>query len=150
MADSKVSDLTAATTTGGSDSLYLIQSSESKKVTVDTLFTNVTNPTFTGNITIGSARQTLGAAGIISNTLPVTILNLPGTDGVCSIHNGKTDGQLKTILVGANAGGTFTINRANIAGNANIQFFSSGQTATLMYQGDEWYVIGGTANVTYF
>ena len=28
--------------------------------------------------------------------------------------------------------------------------FSSGQTATLMYQGDEWYVIGGTANVTYF
>jgi len=139
MADSKVSDLTAATTTGGSDSLYLIQSSESKKVTVDTLFTNVTNPTFTGNITIGSARQTLGAAGIISNTLPVTILNLPGTDG-----------QLKTILVGANAGGTFTINRANIAGNANIQFFSSGQTATLMYQGDEWYVIGGTANVTYF
>ena len=150
MADSKVSALTAATTVGGSDQLYLIQSSASKSVTADVLYESIINPTLSGNITIGDSRQTLGSTGIISNTLPVTILNLPGTDGVCSIHNGKTDGQIKTILVGANAGGTFTLNRANVAGNANVQFFASGQTATLMYQGDKWFVIGGTANVTYF
>jgi len=150
MADSKVSALTAATTIGGSDQLYLIQSSTSKSVTADVLYESIINPTLSGNITIGDSRQTLGSAGVISNTLPVTILNLPGTDGVCSINNGKTDGQIKTILVGANAGGTFTLNRANVAGNANVQFFASGQTATLMYQGDKWFVIGGTANVTYF
>ena len=150
MADSKVSALTAATTVGGSDQLYLIQSSTSKSVTADVFYQSIINPTLSGNITIGDTRQTIGSAGVISNTLPVTIINLPGTDGVCTIHNGKTDGQIKTILIGANAGGTFTINRANIAGNANVQFFASGQTATLMYQGDKWFVIGGTANVTYF
>jgi hypothetical protein len=150
MADSKVSALTAATTVGGSDKLYLIQSSTSKSVTANVIYSSIINPILKGNIAIGDTRQTLGAAGVISNTLPVTILNIPGTDGVCTIHNGKEDGQLKTILVAANAGGTFTINRANVAGNANVQFFSSGQTATLMYQGDKWYVIGGTANVTYF
>ena len=149
MADSKVSALTAATTVGGSDQLYLIQSSTSKSVTADVFYQSIINPTLSGNITIGDTRQTIGSAGVISNTLPVTIINLPGTDGVCTIHHGKTDGQIKTILIGANAGGTFTINRANIAGNANVQFFASGQTATLMYQGDKWFVIGGTANVIY-
>ena len=71
MADSKVSALTAATTIGGSDQLYLIQSSASKKVTADVLFESIINPTLSGNITIGDTRQTLGSAGIISNTLQI-------------------------------------------------------------------------------
>jgi len=64
-----------------------------------------------------------------------------------TMHPGMANGQIKVILTTAASGGTYYINRANIAGNANVQFDSIGDTATLMYQGDDWYMIGGTANV---
>jgi len=147
MADSKVSGLTAATTVGGSDQLYLIQSSTSKSVTASVLFSNIDNPNVSGNIVVGDTRQTLGSPGIISNTLPVTLLSVGGTDGPLSIHPGKENGQIKIILTTAASGGTYYINTANIAGNSNVQFDTIGDTATLLYQGEDWYVIGGTANV---
>jgi hypothetical protein len=147
MADSKVSALTAATSVGGSDQLYLIQSSASKSVTADVLYSSISNPTITGNVVIGDTRQNLNSPGVISNILPVTLLTVGGTDGVLSIHPGVEDGQVKIILTTAAAGGTYYINRANIAGNANVQFDTIGDTATLMYQGNDWFMIGGTANV---
>ena len=147
MADSKVSALTAATTIGGSDQFYLVQSSTSKSVTANEWYSSINNPIVKGNIIVGDTRQSLGAPGIISNTLPVTLLSVGGTDGVLTIHPGKENGQIKVILTTAASGGTYYINRANIAGNANVQFDSIGDTATLMYQGDDWYMIGGTANV---
>ena len=48
-----------------------------------------------------------------------------------------------------NGGGTFTLLKGNIAGNANVQFFRVGQSATLMYQGDKWFPLGGTANIIF-
>ena len=147
MADSIVSTLTAATSVGGSDKLYLVQSTTSKSVTASVLFSDIKNPTLEGNIIVGDTRQSLGSPGIISNTLPITLLSVGGTDGVLTIHPGKENGQIKIILTTAAAGGTYYVNTANIAGNANVQFDSIGDTATLMYQGDDWYVIGGTANV---
>ena len=85
--------------------------------------------------------------GIISNTLSVTLLTVGGTDGVLTIHPGKVNGEIKIILTTAAAGGTYYINTANVAGDANVQFDTVGDTATLMYEGDDWFVIGGTANV---
>ena len=147
MADSKVSDLIAATSVGGSDQLYLVQSTTSKSVTANVLYSSIDNPIVKGNIVVGDTRQSLGAPGIISNTLPITLLSVGGTDGVLTIHPGKEDGQIKIILTTAAAGGTYYINRSNIAGNANVQFDSIGDSATLMYQDADWYMIGGTANV---
>lgn len=147
MADSKVSGLTAATSVGGSDQLYLVQSSTSKSLTAEVLFQNISNPTTTGNITVGGSLDTITAPGTIANNIPVTLLTVPGTDGELSIHPGKANGQIKVILTAAAAGGTFYINRSNIAGNANVQFDTIGDTATLMYHGEDWHMIGGTANV---
>lgn len=147
MADSKVSALTAATSVGGSDQLYLIQSSTSKSVTADVLYSSISNPTITGNVVIGDTRQNLSSPGTISNILPITLLTVGGTNGELNIHPAKANGQIKIILTVAAAGGTYYINTSNIAGNANVQFDTIGDTATLMYQGDDWFVIGGTANV---
>ena len=147
MADSKVSALTAATTIGGTDQLYLVQSSTSKSVTASIIYANIDNPTLSGNINVGDTRHELSAPGIISNVLPVTLLSVGGTDGELVIHPGKANGQIKFILTTAASGGTYYINRSNIAGNSNVQFDSIGDTATLMYQGDDWFMIGGTANV---
>ena len=147
MADSKVSGLTAATSVGGSDQLYLVQSSTSKSVSANILYESISDPTLSGNITVGGSLDTVTAPGTIANNIPVTLLTVPGTDGELSIHPGKANGQIKVVLTVAAAGGTFYINKANIAGDANVQFDTVGDTATLMYHGQDWHMIGGTANV---
>jgi hypothetical protein len=148
MADSKVSELTSATSAGGSDVLYLVQSSTSKKITVSNFFANISNPTFTGNIFVGGTPQTLSAPGIISVTTPITHLNIDGVGGTLQIPQGSS-GQTKIIVTTTSYGGTYTINYANIAANANVSFNNAGDTATLLFTNSKWYVIGGTANVTY-
>ena len=53
MADAKLSELTAATTAAASDTLYLVQSSTSKKITVANFFASVATPVvFTDKIQI--------------------------------------------------------------------------------------------------
>ena len=147
MADSKVSELTAATSVGGSDVLYLVQSSTSKKVTVATLFQNAANVTLSGNINIGGTVQSLAAPGIISLTTPITHLTVDASGGALAINQG-TSGQTKTIVMIASAGGTYTLS-ANVAGSGTITFDRVGDTAQLLFTNSKWFVIGGTANVTY-
>ena len=148
MADSKVSELTSATSAGGSDVLYLVQSSTSKKITVANLFGDISNPTFTGNIFVGGTPQTLSSPGIISITTPITHLSADGVGGTLQIPLG-TSGQTKIIVMTASQGGTYTINYSNIAANANVTFNNVGDTATMIFTNSKWFVIGGTANVTY-
>lgn len=148
MADSKVSELTSATSVGGSDVLYLVQSNTSKKITVANLFGNISNPTLTGNVVIGGTPQALGSPGIISLTTPITHLSVDAVGGTLQIPQG-TNGQQKIIVLTTSAGGTYTVNFANVAGNANIVFDRVGDTATMLFTNSKWYVIGGTANVTY-
>ena len=148
MADSKVSALTAATSVGGSDTLYLVQSSTSKKVTAATLFANAGNVTLQGNINIGGTPQTLASPGIISLTTPITQLTVDATGGTLQLPQG-TNGQMKYVVLTTASGGTYTINKANVAGSGNVRFDSVGDTATLLYTNSKWFVVGGTANVTY-
>lgn len=148
MADSKVSALTSATSVGGSDVLYLIQSNTSKKVTAGTLFANAGNVTLSGNINIGGTPQTLSSPGLISLTTPITHLSADATGGALQLPQG-TNGQVKILMLISTAGGSYTINNANVAASGTVRFDNSGDTAQLLYTNNKWYVIGGTANVTY-
>lgn len=148
MADSKVSALTAATSAGGSDLLYLVQSNTSKKITVANFLANAGNVTLTGNINVGGTPQSLSSPGIIALNTPITHLTVDAIGGTLQIPAGTT-GQVKILTLISSSGGTFTINYANVAGNANVSFDAVGDTAQLLYTNNKWYVIGGTANVTY-
>jgi hypothetical protein len=148
MADSKVSDLTSATSIGGADVFYVVQSNTSKKVSANVLFNNISNPTLSGNITIGGTPQALSSPGIISLITPVTHLTVGGTDGELQLPPGST-GQTKILVMIGASGGTYNVNRNNVAGSANVTFNNVGDTATMLYTNSKWYVIGGTANVAY-
>jgi len=145
MADSKVSELTAATSAGSSDLFYIVQSNTSKKITIANLFASAANPTLSGNIKL-SGEQSLVSAGIINITSPITTLTGDTSGGTCSIPSGSSN-QIKIINYIAGTG-TYTIS-GNIAGNANVQLNNVGDTALMLYNNSKWYVIGGTANVTY-
>lgn len=147
MADTKVSELTTATSVGGSDLLYLIQTNTSKKVTATTLFQNLGNVVLRGNVALDPAVQLLASPGIIDISKTITQLATDSTGGLLTIPNGK-ESQIKILTMVSTTGGTLTIS-SNIAGSANVSFNNVGDTATLLYTYNNWYVIGGTANVTY-
>lgn len=146
MADSKVSELTAATSVGGSDLLYLIQSDTSKKITAATWFANSANVTLKGNINLDPTVQVITSPGSIDLTKPVTHLVSDAIGGNCFLPPG-TSQQIKVICMLSTAGGVMHV-YGNLVNNSNVVFSHSGNTATMMYTNNKWFVIGGTAKVT--
>lgn len=146
MADTKVSELTSATTVGSSDVLYLVQSNTSKKVTAATLFANAANTTLKGVTSFAGDVQLLSSPGNIDISKPVTHLSADASGGFLSIPAGSTN-QIKIMVMISSAGGTFTLT-GNIMNSDNVVFSSRGNTATLLYTDTKWCVIGGTARVT--
>jgi hypothetical protein len=146
MADSKVSELTSATSVGGSDLLYVVQSNTSKKVTAATLFANAANVTLKGTVTLDPTVQILASPGIIDVSKLITHLACDATGGTISIPAGTTN-QMKILTMISNSGGTMTI-RSNVANSANVVFNNVGDTATMLYTNNRWFVIGGTASLT--
>tara|TARA_B100001564_G_scaffold269886_1_gene231488 strand:+ start:571 stop:1017 length:447 start_codon:yes stop_codon:yes gene_type:complete len=148
MADSKLSELTAATTAAATDTTYLVQSSVSKQITVANLFGNVSTPVqFTNSIQIGD-HNTITAAGAISTDYNVTYINDPSGGGTCSIGAGL-DGQIIIIIMSSNSGGhTIQVSGANVA--QTISLDAVGESATMLYDTglSKWFFIGGSATVT--
>lgn len=149
MADSKVSELTSATSVGGSDLLYLVQTNTSKKVTAATLFANASNVTLKGNVNLDPSVQLLASPGIIDLTKPVTHLSSDASGGTITLPNG-TASQVKVIAMIGTSGGTYRIssNSSNLAYSGNIVFSAAGNTATMLYTNSKWYLIGGTASIS--
>lgn len=148
MADSKVSDLTAATQAAAADQMYLVQSSTSKSITAANLFGYINTPAvFNDKIVVGD-HDTITAAGVISTDTNVTFINDPSGAGACSIGAG-TDGQIKIVIMSSNSGGhSITIAGSNISNT--VTMLASGSSATLLYDAGltKWYFIGGNSTVS--
>ena len=148
MADSKVSDMTAATAVAAADQMYLVQSSASKSVTNAILFGNVATPTvFNDKLSIGD-HDTITAVGAVSLDTNVTFINDIDAAGNLTLAAG-VDGQIKIIIMSSNSGShTVTLNAANIA--QDISWDATGESATLLYDTgtSKWYFIGGSASVS--
>lgn len=146
MADSKVSELTAATSVGGSDLLYLVQTNTSKRITAANFFANAGNVVLKGNVAFDPSEQLLSSPGIIDISKTITHLAVDAVGGNCSIPAGK-ENQAKIIVLISSSGGTYTL-KGNIVNNANVVFSAVGNTATLLYTNNKWFMIGGTAAIT--
>lgn len=148
MADSKLSELAAATAAAGTDTTYLVQSSTSKQITVANIFANIATPVqFTDSIQIGD-HNTLTSVGAIGADYNVTYITDVSAGGTCSVGTG-TDGQIKIIIMTSNSGGhTVQVGGANVANT--ISFDAAGESATLLYDTgtSKWYFIGGSATVS--
>tara|TARA_B110000967_G_C18897525_1_gene571859 strand:- start:4159 stop:4605 length:447 start_codon:yes stop_codon:yes gene_type:complete len=147
MADQKLSQLTAATSIAGTDTVYIVSGSASKQITLANLFAAVPTPAnFTSKFSIGGV-ETLTAAGDVSVATNITYLSNPATAGTLTIGVG-TEGQIKIILMIANSGSnTLTLDDSDVASDT-VAFSNVGDTATLIYTNSKWYIIGGTATVT--
>jgi len=147
MADQKLSELTAATSAAAADTIYVVQGGTSKNITVANLFADVdTDVKFGDTISIDDS-ETLTGAGAVSVAKTVTILSNPGANGTLTIAAGST-GQIKILVMTSNTGtNTLTLDDTDL-GHDTVTFNEAGDTATLIYIGSKWWVIGGTAAVT--
>ena len=128
MADSKVSEMTAATAAAAADKMYLVQGSNSKSVTNAVLFGNVATPTvFNDKLSVGD-HDIMTAVGAVSVDTNVSFLyNFSGA-GNLTLAAG-VDGQIKIIIMSSNSGShTVTLNAANIAND--ISWSQVGHSAT--------------------
>lgn len=150
MADSKVTNMTPATSVSPTDVLYLVKPNTSPydhKVTLANLFGGITTPAvFENKMVMGGAVQTLTAAGAISLDSLVTKIVSPDSNGNLIIADG-VDGQIKVIIVSANAMNA-TLSLVDNIAHSSISFSQVGHTAILMFNGTKWYFIGGTATVS--
>jgi hypothetical protein len=147
MADTKVTDFTAATSVNSADVLYLIQGSNDRKITLSTLLANLPNSLtkFSGLVALAmNGAQTLIGSGVVQTTQTLTLISNTGTTGSLTINDGSFDGQLKLIM--------FTSGAANSTITSNIKatsitFNSVGDTALLVWYSNDWWVLGGTATI---
>lgn len=150
MADSKVTDLTAATSVNSADVLYLVQSNTDKKISISTLLANLpsTLTKFSGLLALGlSSPQSIANAGTINATTTLTVItNEAGTYSL-GLSDGTYVGQLKLVMC-SSAAGTSSIT-SNIKGASSISFTETGHTILLVWYSNDWWPIGGTATVTY-
>jgi len=148
MADSKVTEFTAATSVNSADVLYLIQSSTDKKITISTLLANLPNSLtkFSGLLALAfNNAQTLAGSGTITTTQTLTLISNSGSVSSLGINDGSYDGQIKVILcTSASANSSITSNIKH----SSIVFNSAGDTAFLVWYGSDWWFLGGTATVT--
>lgn len=147
MADSKVTDFSAATSVNSADVLYLIQGTADKKISISTLLANLPNSLtkFSGLIALAfNGAQTLAGSGTIQTTQTLTLISNTGTTSSLGINDGLYEGQIKVIMcTSASANSTIT---SNIKATS-ITFNSAGDTALLVWYGSDWWVLGGTATV---
>lgn len=143
MADKKVTALTDLSTgLASADILHVIDDPSgtpiNKKISVADLMNNL--PTFIGfsnSIQDFTAGQASGACSI---TTAVTLLETTSS-GATTLADGTVQGQIKTIICDTD-GGASVCTPQNPLGFADLNFVDDGDTATLMWTGAKWAIIG--------
>jgi len=145
MADSKVSDMTAATSVNSADLLYVVQSAVDKKMSFTTLLGNLPDvATRLGSIlALGGTPQALFNTGLITATETITILTNDAPQTL-TISNGTYVGQIKVLLM--NSSGNAATLSTNVS-VTSVTFSQVGHSSLLIWYGSSWWPIGGTATI---
>ena len=142
MADKRISDLNALTTTATDDAVLVsdTSASETKKITIENFFNTIPiSSTATGSVTVSTSTQALDGKRLFLCT---------GTRSaacVATMTAGDFTGQTITIALIATVPSSFVVTPANFldhsgGSNTTISIPAVGSNATLMWTGAKWIV----------
>jgi hypothetical protein len=140
--DQKISGLPQTTSVTAADNLVLNQLGVTKRIALSDFFGSgiPTLVNFTGTLAVGGTPENV-QTGPVSLSVIRSHIILTGSSAI-TIPNG-TDGQVKLIVAASGTGGV-TVLTGTLFANA-IQFSKLGDSATLLFTGGKWALIGGTA-----
>jgi len=144
MADKKVSALTDISTgVAGADLLHIIDDPTGTPINKKISATNFINnlPSFIGFANSVQDMTAVQNSGAISISTAVTLLGLEATNGATTLANGTVQGQIKMIIADTDQGSS-VCTPASPLGYAALRFVDDGDTATLMWTGAKWAIIG--------
>ena len=142
MADKRISDLNALTTTATDDAILVsdTSASETKKITIENFFNTIPmSSTAVGSVTVSTSTQALDGKRLFLRT---------GTSSsacVATMTAGDFTGQTITIALIATVPASFKVTPANFldhtgGSNTKISIPTVGSNATLVWTGAKWIV----------
>ena len=142
MADKRISDLNALTTTATDDAVLVsdTSTSETKKITIENFFNTIPmSSTAVGSVTVSTSTQALDGKRLFL---------CPGTGSaacVATMTAGDFTGQTITIALIATVPSSFVVTPANFldhsgGSNTTISIPAVGSNVTLMWTGAKWIV----------
>ena len=136
MADSKISELTGATSVASVDVLPIVQTGQTKKVTASVLFSNIpVNPV------CKEAPETIGN-GAVSTTLLTTVIESIVSENISLTLAAGVHGTIKEIFtktLSPTYSAVVTVTGGK--GFSTITFSNVGQSVYLKNINGDWYVI---------
>ena len=146
MTDKAISALASVSVPSGTDVLPIVNGGATKKVDLTTLFTKIPgNISYSGVRMYSTAPETIGTAGAVSVDSEYSFLsNVSASPFSVTLANGQ-HGQIKKLACIA-ADQTVTLTATQSA-FTSIVFNSIGDTVTLEYISNKWYIMGSNGVV---
>ena len=145
MADKKISELTEVATAGQSDWLALVQSFETKRISVASLFGSIVNLTMTGIFKI-NATPTLHSSGVIGLTTYMSTLTNALVSAAAFTLPVGSNGLFKMLSV-TTANGDLVVTVASGNGFSTITFNSVGDSCLLYFADSKWHIVSNNGGV---
>lgn len=145
MSDTKLSELTATTTPAATDLLYIVQSLNSRKITLESLLGAVPVPLkLTKPLSLGGTPQTIVDTDDADLTVTITNVSV-GDDNIAITLDDGVEGQIKVFVVSAKTGsGNVTITGNFLDGFVNDEFAFSGNVGSslvLIFSSTKWIIL---------
>ena len=101
--------------------------------------------TLTGGLVLGT--ESIGAAGALSTTIPISLVTSAGADQAQTLADGSTVGQIKIVYAVSTANSWKVTPTTTDGAYTKVTFTTIGETCTFLWTGNGWAILSRAGGV---